>query len=52
MSLELAREEAAALEDSAGDGIVALIDRASRGVVRLEAVLDELVAEARGEADR
>lgn len=52
MSLELAREEAAELDAPAGAGLVSLIDRASRGAARLEAMLDDLAAQARGESDR
>ncbi len=49
MSLELAREEAALVDAPAGPDIVALIDRASRGAARLQAMLDDLAAEARGD---
>lgn len=45
MALEMARAEAAGLDQAAGARIVALLERATRGAARLETVLDDLVDE-------
>lgn len=47
MALEMAREEVAALTPGAAEGLDGLLERASRGAARLEAMIDELTAEVR-----
>jgi signal transduction histidine kinase len=46
MSLEMARDEAADLDDA--DLLVSLIDRAGRGAERMQRMIDDLLAFARG----
>ena len=46
MSLEMAREEAAEVEGA--DLLVSLLDRSARGAVRMQTMIDDLLAYARG----
>jgi signal transduction histidine kinase len=48
MSLEMAREEADDVPDLAGTPLVSLLERASRGADRMQGMIDDMLAYARG----
>jgi GAF domain-containing protein len=48
MSLEMAREEAGAVDTAVSQDLVELLDRAGRSAVRMEAMIDEILVLARG----
>lgn len=51
MSLEMAREEADDVPDLAGTPLVSLLERAARGADRMQGMIDDMLAYARGGAE-